>query len=308
VTGGGTTSTTITWDADSQRVKLARGSNTWEMIYDPAAGNPAVLVAKNYVSSATTYMFYVREPRGGLLASFDAAETQNKYYYHFDDLGSAVLVTNGSGTASDSSTYGAWGAVLASQNNLRPYQYVGELGYYRHSSTQGTALANLLQLGVRFYDPDIGRFTQGDPVRQGLSLYAYCADNPLRYVDPRGLACRPSGVFFWDPLSQRWAQRQVCTMVTMVSRNPGWVASTGETYDQCMSRVNKNALTALLGMMGAISIPEDIALLGCVATGPLFLECATTVAIIFESTLLVSIGLITASWIQGRRECDKLPH
>ncbi len=32
VTGGGRTSTTITWDADQQRVKLARGDDTWEMI------------------------------------------------------------------------------------------------------------------------------------------------------------------------------------------------------------------------------------------------------------------------------------
>ena len=37
-----------------------------------------------------------------LLASFDAAQTPNKYYYHFDNLGSTVLVTNGSGTVSDS--------------------------------------------------------------------------------------------------------------------------------------------------------------------------------------------------------------
>ena len=49
----------------------------------------------------TTYMFYVRDPGGELLASFDAAETPNKYYYHFDDLGSTVLVTNGSGTVSN---------------------------------------------------------------------------------------------------------------------------------------------------------------------------------------------------------------
>jgi hypothetical protein len=56
VTGGGTTSTTMTWDADQQRLRLARGSDTWEMVYDPTASIPAMLLAKNYVSSSTTYM------------------------------------------------------------------------------------------------------------------------------------------------------------------------------------------------------------------------------------------------------------
>lgn len=106
--------TYLTWDADQERVKLARGSDTWEMIYDPTASVPAVLLAKNYVSSTTTYMYNVREPGGELLASFDAAGTPNKYYYHFDNLGSAVLVTDGSGTKVSSYTYGAWGNIPAS--------------------------------------------------------------------------------------------------------------------------------------------------------------------------------------------------
>ena len=80
-------------------------------------------------------------------------------------------------------------------NNQRPYQYVGQLGYFAHGSDQGTALAGLLQLGVRFYDPEVGRFTQVDPLDDARSRYSYALPNPIRNADPSGLVvvdCNPS--------------------------------------------------------------------------------------------------------------------
>ncbi len=42
---------------------------------------------------------------------------------------------------------------------------------------------------ARFYNPVIGRFTQEDIYRgDGLNLYAYCGNNPVRYYDPSGYA------------------------------------------------------------------------------------------------------------------------
>lgn len=45
-----------------------------------------------------------------------------------------------------------------------------------------------MQLGFRFYDPEIGRLTQLDPIGDGINWYAYCGGNPLGYVDPWGLS------------------------------------------------------------------------------------------------------------------------
>ena len=44
-----------------------------------------------------------------------------------------------------------------------------------------------MQLGFRFYDPQTGRFTQLDPIGDGLNWYAYCGGNPKNGADPWGL-------------------------------------------------------------------------------------------------------------------------
>jgi len=66
----------------------------------------------------------------------------------------------------------------------QPYQYVGRFGYYTHYQIPSWPV---LQLGVRFYDPRVGRFTQEDPIGDGLNWYGYVGGNPLAWIDPWGL-------------------------------------------------------------------------------------------------------------------------
>ena len=40
---------------------------------------------------------------------------------------------------------------------------------------------------ARYYDPYIGRFTQRDPIGDGVNWYTYTYNNPLKYTDPNGL-------------------------------------------------------------------------------------------------------------------------
>jgi len=41
---------------------------------------------------------------------------------------------------------------------------------------------------ARFYDQNDRRFTQQDPIKDGVNWYAYCGNNPVVFVDPSGLA------------------------------------------------------------------------------------------------------------------------
>ena len=64
---------------------------------------------------------------------------------------------------------------------------------YRYDETTG-----LYYLNARYYNPEDGRFLSEDTYRGETNepdtqhLYAYCADNPVNYVDPSGhksMAC-----------------------------------------------------------------------------------------------------------------------
>ncbi|MCL6630509.1 MAG: hypothetical protein K6U00_13020, partial [Armatimonadetes bacterium] len=66
-----------------------------------------------------------------------------------------------------------------------PYRYVGQLGYYTH--WMDPSLTDLLHLGVRFYEPGVGRFSQVDPLGYGSNWYQYAAGHPTTAVDPDGL-------------------------------------------------------------------------------------------------------------------------
>jgi len=54
----------------------------------------------------------------------------------------------------------------------------------------------LVKVGVRWYDPTIGRFLQKDPwlgmptFPLTLNRYGYCVNDPLQCVDPRGMRFR----------------------------------------------------------------------------------------------------------------------
>ena len=123
---------------------------------------------------------------GSLVARFEDSSVR---YYYFDELGSTRLLTDGSGNVTDRYAYDAYGSLLSHDrfdgSVNQPYQYVGQLGYYTHWMEPDF---ELLQLGVRFYDPEVGRFTQKDRVyRPAVSSYAYAGDTPFRNVDPSGL-------------------------------------------------------------------------------------------------------------------------
>jgi hypothetical protein len=52
--------------------------------------------------------------------------------------------------------------------------------------------------GLRYYDPEVGRYLTRDPIGygDGMNVYLYVGDNPINHVDPHGLA---STSVNWEP-------------------------------------------------------------------------------------------------------------
>jgi len=58
---------------------------------------------------------------------------------------------------------------------------------FRYTSQQYDSVTGQYYLRARYYNPVIGRFLQEDMYYgDGLNLYAYCRNNPVRYYDPSG--------------------------------------------------------------------------------------------------------------------------
>jgi RHS repeat-associated protein len=178
---GNTRTLLNTWDADSNRVGMNANGTQYSFVCDTTAGIPAVL--EESTSGSTAY--YIREPGGSLLARLHP--TDGIRYYHFDELGSTRLLTDADGDITDKYAYDAYGSLLShdrySGSVNQPYQYVGQLGYYTHYQEPDFGL---LQLGVRFYDAEVGRFGQRDPLDEGPNRYEYARGTPSRLVDPTG--------------------------------------------------------------------------------------------------------------------------
>jgi len=154
-------------------------NGSYSFVYDIDADVPAVI--EEVTPSGTVR--YFRTPDGVLIARLKGSEWR---FYHYDELGSTRLLTDGSGSVTDRYSYDAYGSVTSHIGSTtdNPYQYVGALGYYTHYQDPDF---RLLELGFRFYDTESGRFTQLDPVGDGINWYAYAGGNPTAWVDPWGL-------------------------------------------------------------------------------------------------------------------------
>ena len=110
---------------------------------------------------------------------------QNEYFYAKDVQGSTTNITDNTGACVQSYDYTDFGetAERIATDFKNEICYTG--GIYDE-------LTGLYYLNARYYNPDEGVFLSQDTYRgteknaECWNLYAYCANNPINYVDPRG--------------------------------------------------------------------------------------------------------------------------
>ena len=116
----------------------------------------------------------------GLLYEVDDSDAAT--YYHYDQSGSTIALTNSTGAVTDRVEYSPFGTITHRTGTTdTPYLYVGQLGIQTDAN-------GLLHMRARYYNPLIRRFINADPTGfdGGLNWYQYANNSPLLYVDPDG--------------------------------------------------------------------------------------------------------------------------
>ena len=141
------------------------------------------------------YLFFLRDHLGSVrvVARPDGNAVQVNHYYPYGRAfagggmsgnAGAHPVEGGVSVAGGSLEIGGetGGMELARPGDSQPYRFLGNELYTSNS-------LGLYDFSARMYDPALGRFLSVDPMAEGyrhLSPYAYCAGNPVVYVDKDG--------------------------------------------------------------------------------------------------------------------------
>lgn len=137
--------------------------------------------------NGSDHRYYVHLPSGQLLYSLEATDNA-RTFYHFDEMGSTLFLSDGAGNPTATYAYLPYGEKQVSGTpgeNLFTFQ-----GAW---SVLGETENNLYIMGVRPYDAGSSRFLSRDEAfpnlsPQALNPYAFAAGNPLRFFDPLGMA------------------------------------------------------------------------------------------------------------------------
>ncbi len=100
-------------------------------------------------------------------------------YYQTDALGSVIALTDETGAIKTQYVYDPFGnTTVIGEPSDNPFQYTGR-------ENDGTGL---YYYRARYYSPELQRFISEDPIglAGGINLYAYTANNPVRFKDPFG--------------------------------------------------------------------------------------------------------------------------
>src|SRR5256886_1350815 len=133
----------MTYDALGRRITRTAGGVTRRFIYGPGG----ILLEKENTTYPRVYTYG------------NALVRMNSEYPLMDGLGSERTVTDGTQAVQGTATYEGFGQTVATTgSSSNPYMFAATSGYRADGD------AGLMQVGARYYDPQVGRFITRDTV------------------------------------------------------------------------------------------------------------------------------------------------
>ena len=167
---------TYTYDSENNRIAKTTADGTTSYVFDPHGDAlPRVLVRERPDESLTFYVY-------GIGLVYEVDEADNATYYHFDQSGSTIALTDDAGEVTDRVEYTPYGTISHRTGTTdTPFLYAGQFGIQADEN-------GLLHMRARYYSPELKRFINADPAGfdGGMNWYAYANNSPLMYIDPDG--------------------------------------------------------------------------------------------------------------------------
>ncbi|MBI3851786.1 MAG: RHS repeat-associated core domain-containing protein [Verrucomicrobia bacterium] len=131
--------------------------------------------ASNLPTVSYTLGRRLRGGSSGLLARTDHG-TQLTAYYYADGNGNITVLVNAQQLIVAKYLYDSFGNILSMAGPL------ADANLYRFSSKECHPSSGLIYFGRRFYDPNLQRWINRDPIAEkgGANLYAYVGNNPIK--------------------------------------------------------------------------------------------------------------------------------
>ena len=208
-------------------------------------------------------------------------EEKDCYWYHPDHLGSSSWITYTDGTAVQHLHYLPWGEDFVDQRNTNWN------AMYTFSAKEKDAETGCSYFGSRYYSSDLSIWLSVDPMASkypSLSPYTYCADNPVKLVDPNGEEWEIDGYIYtpggtcpdnvsqstkdkWNTMNKIYGTREGKTVIDAMNKEgvcysvSSEKCPSGPAGGEYVSDGNKTGGTIYLN--GVISASRVLPLRGC---------------------------------------------
>ena len=170
---------TNVYDGDGKRISKTENGVTTNYYYEGGL----LLYTTDEADNRTS--LNITGTESNVIAGVRYDDGESVYFYGKDIKGSTSCITDANGNVVVSYIYDDWGQTIIN----------GDTSFYNQICYTGGVydeLTKLYYLNARYYNPETGSFMSQDTVRGSAddygtwNLYAYCAGNPVCYVDPSG--------------------------------------------------------------------------------------------------------------------------
>jgi len=193
----------FTYDAENLRLTKTRGSSTTSYTHN-AHGITGMSECTIEVLPDNNKRYYIWGGPVGLVYDITVpagSTTETARYYHGDQVGSTMALTNQAGAVIGRADYTPYGLItLRSGDTHTPFLYNGAFGVMTDSET------GLVHMRARYYHPWLARFINADPsgFGGGMNMYVFADGNPIMLLDALGL-CSHGGGSYWSDTKSYWS-------------------------------------------------------------------------------------------------------